>query len=104
MTIAHNPGQGWRRLLLTAVFVLLAVVPLMMQRRDAGGPPPPTSKLTTVLADLAGAVPQGQGPLAVERSGQAGRLPVETLPPASEPSPPTLDSLPPVVVRTEPAS
>jgi RNA polymerase sigma-70 factor (ECF subfamily) len=33
-----------------------------------------------------------------------GELPVEALPPTSEPSPPTLDWLPPVVVRTEPAS
>lgn len=79
MAIAHNPGQGWRRVSLTAVFVLLAVVPLMMQRRDASGPPP-VSKLTTILADLAGSVPQGQGPLAGERSGQAARLSVDALP------------------------
>jgi hypothetical protein len=79
MTIAHNPGQGWRRVSLTAVFVLLAVVPLMMQRRDASGPPP-VSKLTTILADLAGSVPQGQGPLAGERSGQGARLSVDALP------------------------
>jgi len=79
MTDAHNPGQGWRRVSLTAVFVLLAVVPLMMQRRDASGAPP-VSKLTTILADLAGSVPQGQGPLAGERSGQAARLSVDALP------------------------
>jgi hypothetical protein len=64
---------------LTAVFVLLAVVPLMMQRRDVSGPPP-VSKLTTILADLAGSVPQGQGPLAGERSGQGARLSVDALP------------------------
>jgi hypothetical protein len=79
MINAHNPGQGWRRVSLTAVFVLLAVVPLMMQRRDASGPPP-VSKLTTILADLAGSVPQGRGPLAGERSGQGARLSVDALP------------------------
>jgi hypothetical protein len=40
---------GWRRVLLTAAFVVLAVAPLIMQTREASN----SDKLTTVLADLA---------------------------------------------------
>jgi len=58
---------GWRRVLLTAAFVVLAVVPLIMQSREASY----SDKLTTVLADLAQSVPQRQPGTAASRAGQA---------------------------------
>jgi hypothetical protein len=79
MSAAYTRRPGWRRVSLTGAFVLLAVAPLMMQRRDASEPAP-VSKLTTVLADLAGSVPQEQGPVARERSGQPTPLSVDALP------------------------
>jgi hypothetical protein len=58
---------GWRRVLLTAAFVVLAVAPLIMQTREASN----SDKLTTVLADLARAVPQRQPGTAAARTGRA---------------------------------
>ena len=48
-----------RRLLLTALGVVLAVLPFVAQ--TGGGPADPTGKLTTILAELARAVPQQRG-------------------------------------------
>jgi hypothetical protein len=79
MSHAHIPSSGWRRVLLTGVFVLLAVLPLAMQS-GGGSAPSSDPKLTTVLAALAQSVPQRLGTAAADRSGQTTRLSADALP------------------------
>jgi hypothetical protein len=73
MNSSLNSSNAVRRLALTAVAVVVAVLPFVAQ--TGSGPADATAKLSTILAQLARAVPQQQGPVA-----QAGPLSREALP------------------------
>ena len=76
MDTTRGLRRGWPRVPLAGTFALLSVLPLIQAQTSV----PPESKLTTVLADLARAVPQERARARMTREGPVTPLSIDGLP------------------------
>jgi hypothetical protein len=76
MDMTRGLRRGWPRVPLAGTFALLSVLPLIQSETSV----PPESKLTTVLADLARAVPQERARPRATREGPLTPLSIDGLP------------------------